>query len=33
MDDQRKDRIDPKGPKQRKKLQTHNLPTIDVEKN
>ena len=34
MDDQRKDRIDPKGPKQRncpKQLQTCNLPTVDVE--
>ena len=34
MDDQRKDHIDPKGPKQRnrpKQLQTHNLPTNDVE--
>ena len=34
MDDQRKDHIDPKGPKQRnrpKQLQTHNLPTDDVE--
>ena len=34
MDDQRKDLIDPKGPKQRnrsKQLQTHNLLTDDVE--
>ena len=34
MDDQRKDYIDPKGPKQRnrpKQLHTHNLPTDDVE--
>ena len=34
MDNQRKDHIDPKGPKQRncpKQLQTHNLPTNDVE--
>ena len=34
MDDQRKGQIDPKGPKQRncsKQLQTHNLPTDDVE--
>ena len=34
MDDQRKDHIDPKGIKQRnrsKQLQTHNLPTVDVE--
>ena len=34
MDDQQKDRIDPKGPKQRnrpKNLQTHNLSTNDVE--
>ena len=34
LDDQRKDHIDPKGPKQRncsKKLQTHNLPSVDVE--
>ena len=34
MDDQRKNHIDPKGPKQRnrsKQLQTHNLPTKDVE--
>ena len=34
MDDQRKDYINPKGPKQRnysKQLQTHNLPTNDVE--
>ena len=34
MDDQRKDHIDPKGPKQRnfsEQLQTHNLPTDDVE--
>ena len=34
MDDQRKDHIDPKGPKQRnrsKRLQTHNLLTDDVE--
>ena len=34
MDDQRQDHIDPKGPKQRnhsKLLQTHNLPTDDVE--
>ena len=34
MDDQRKDHIDTKGPKQRnchKQLQTHNLPTNDVE--
>ena len=34
MDDQRKNHIDPKGPKQRnrpKQLQTHNLPTDDVE--
>ena len=34
MDDQRKDHIDPKGAKQRnhhKQLQTHNLPTEDVE--
>ena len=34
MDDQRKDHIDTKGPKQRnrhKELQTHNLPTNDVE--
>ena len=36
MDDQRKDHIDPKGPKQRnrpKQLQTHKLPTDDVENN
>ena len=35
IDDQRKDHIDPKGPKQKnhpKQLQTHNLPTDDVEK-
>ena len=34
MDDQRKDHIDPKGPKQRnspKQLQTHNLPIDHVE--
>ena len=36
MDDQRKDNIDTKGPKQRtptkkKQLQTHNLPANDVE--
>ena len=34
MDDQRKDHIDPKGPKQRnrsKQLQTHSLPTDDVQ--
>ena len=34
MDDQRKDYINPKGPYQRncsKQLQTHNVPTIDVE--
>ena len=34
VDDQRKDHIDTKGPKQRnrsKQLQTHNLPTNDVE--
>ena len=34
MDDQRKEHIDPEGPNQRnrpKKLQTHNLPTDDVE--
>ena len=34
MDDQRKDHIDPKRPKQRncpKQLQTHNLPTDDAE--
>ena len=34
MDDQRKDYIYPKGPKQRgrsKQLQTNNLPTDDVE--
>ena len=34
MDDQKKDYINPKGPKQRdcsKQLQTHNLPTNDVE--
>ena len=34
MDDQRKDHIDTKEPKQRnrpKQLQTHNLPTNDVE--
>ena len=34
MDDQRKGHIDPKGPKKRnrpKQLQTHNLPTDDVE--
>ena len=34
MDDQRKDHIDPKGPKQKnrsKQLQTHNLPTNDLE--
>ena len=34
MDDQRKDHIDPKGPKQRnhpKQLQAHNLPTDEVE--
>ena len=34
MGDQRKDHLDPKGPKQRncpKQLQTHNLPTDDVE--
>ena len=34
MDDQRKDQIDPKGPKRRnrpKQLQTHNLPTDGVE--
>ena len=34
LDDQRKDYIDPKGPKQRncsKQLQTDNLPTNDVE--
>ena len=35
MDDQRKDHIDPEGPLQRnrpKPLQTHNLPTDDVER-
>ena len=35
INDQRKDHIDPKGHKQRncsKRLQTHNLPTDDVEK-
>ena len=33
MDDQRKDYINPKGPKRNhlKQLQTHNLPTDDVE--
>ena len=34
LDDQRKDHIDPKGPKQRnrsKQLQIDNLPTEDVE--
>ena len=34
MDDQRTDHIYPKGLKQRnrpKQLQTHNLPTVDVE--
>ena len=34
MDAQRKDYIDPKGPNQRnhpKQLQTHNVPTYDVE--
>ena len=34
MDDQRKDHIDPKGPTQMnrpKQLQTHNLPTDEVE--
>ena len=34
MDDQRKDHIDPKGPKQKncpKQLLIHNLPTDDVE--
>ena len=34
MDDQRKDYIDTKGPTQRnrpKQLQTHNLPSNDVE--
>ena len=34
MDDQRKDNIDPKGPRQNnrpKQLQTHNLPTDDME--
>ena len=34
MDDQRKDHIDTKGPKQRnrpKQLQTYNMPTNDVE--
>ena len=34
MDDQRKDPFDTKGPKQSnspKQLQTHNLPTNDVE--
>ena len=34
IDDQRKDHIDPKGPKHRnrpKKLRTHNLSTDDVE--
>ena len=34
MDDQRKDHIDPKGPKQRKcpkQRQTHYLPNDDVE--
>ena len=34
INDQRKDHIDPEGPKQRnrpKQLQTHNLPTDDVE--
>ena len=34
MDDQRKDHVDPKGPRQRnrpKQLQAHNLPTDDVE--
>ena len=34
MDNQRKDHIDPKGLKQRsrpKQLQTHNLPTNNVE--
>ena len=34
MDDQRKDHIDTKGPKQRnrpKQLQTNNMPTNDVE--
>ena len=32
-DDKRKDHIDPKGPKQRnpQQLQTHNLPTDDME--
>ena len=36
MDDKRKDHIDPKGPKKRKRpkqLQTHNLPIVDVENN
>ena len=34
MEDQRKDHIDPEGPKQRnrsKQLRTHNLPTDNVE--
>ena len=34
MNDQRKDHLDPKEPKQKncpKQLQTHNLPTDDVE--
>ena len=34
MNDQKKDQIDTKGPKQRnhaKQLQTHNFPTDDVE--
>ena len=34
MDDQRNDNIDTKGPKQRncpKQLQTHNVPTNDME--
>ena len=34
LDDQRNDHIDPEGPNQRnpsKQLQTHNLPTDDVE--
>ena len=34
MDDQKKDHIDPKGPKQRnrpKQLQTNKLPTDDVQ--
>ena len=35
MDDQRKDHIDPEGPthwNRPRQLQTHNLPTDDVEK-